>query len=248
MNKTVSRKIRNGSRVCALLLAACLLLAAVPSAMPASAAEVPMETLAAKGLWITEIFHNDVNDGRNGDGNGDRMEFVEIVNTSDDTIVFNDTYTFWYEYISNGQMITQASPLAVTSDEQTVPVIEPGETVVIRLARSNSAAWFPSDEDFRKTMDVKPGVKIWLAAGQNGWAENGRGCSIRLKADKNTILSRYLYNYTVLPDGTYENLTDAVSADGLSVSLQIPDFGYEMLTWEIHSIPTPGYEIGRAHV
>ena len=195
---------------------------------------------AEKGLWITEIFHNDVNDGRNGDGNGDRMEFVEIVNTSDNTIVFNETYTFWYEYISNGQMITQAAPLTVTCPVG-VPAIGSGETVVIRLARSNSAAWFPSDEDFRTTLDVKPGVQIWLAAGQNGWAENGRGCSIRLKDDKNTILSRYLYNFTILPDGTYDTLTDDVSADGLSVSLQIPDFGYEMLTWEKHTIPTPGY-------
>ena len=155
MNRIFSGKILKNNRIVSLLLAMFMSFTVLSPATLASAAEVPTETMAAKGLWITEIFHNDVNDGRNGDGNGDRMEFVEIANTSDDTIVFNDTYTFWYEYISNGQMITQANPLTVTSNEQANPTIEPGETVVIRLARNNSTAWFPSDEDFRKTMDVK---------------------------------------------------------------------------------------------
>lgn len=197
---------------------------------------------AEKGLWITEIYHNDVSRSAVYTTGSDLMEFVEIVNTSDEPIVFNDTYTLWYEYLSGGKMVTQANPLTIAGNDEVNPTIGSGETVIIRVARPDIASeQYPSDEDFRKTMDVPQEVKIWNAAGQNGWAESARGCSIRLKSDKNTILSRYIYNFSVNADGTIAEKGDDVTSDGLSVQLQIPDYGYEMLPWEIKTIPTPGY-------
>ncbi|HWQ80127.1 MAG TPA: S-layer homology domain-containing protein [Anaerovoracaceae bacterium] len=200
---------------------------------------------ADPGLWITEIYHNDVNRSAVYTTTSDVMEFVEIVNTSNSAIVFNDTYTLWYEYLSGGNMVTQTNPLTITSNEPGNPAIGPGETVVIRVARPDIVAanpdQYPSDDAFRKTMDVPQGVKIWSATGQNGWAESARGCSIRLKSDKNTILSRYIYNFSVESDGTIVAKDNDVTSDGLSVQLQIPDYGYEMLPWEINSMPDPGY-------
>ncbi|HCC34238.1 MAG TPA: hypothetical protein DEQ02_00830 [Ruminococcaceae bacterium] len=211
--------------------------------LSAAAEDEPLPYVKAeKGLWITEIYQNDVSREAVYGTASDLMEFVEIVNTSGETIIFNDTHTIWYEYLSGGQMITQVTPLTVYSNDEADTSIAPGETVIIRDRRPDlPTEQYPSDDDFRKTMDVKPGVKIWSVSGQNGWAENARGFSIRLKSDKNKIFSRFIYNMTVAADGTVEQKTDTETQDGLSVQLSIPDYGYEMLSWEVKTMPTPGY-------
>lgn len=241
MKKSLS--LLKGKRVLSLFLALTLSAGMLPdlTVFAQSGEQLPY-VKAEKGLWITEIYQNDVNRSAVYSTSSDLMEYIEIVNTSSDKIIFNDTYTLWYEYLSGGRMVTQSKPLTIASNEEVIPVISPGETVVIRVARPDiDPSQYPSDSDFRKTLDVAPNIKIWNAAGQNGWGENCRGCSIRLKSDKDTILSRYIYNFTMSADGTVTEKTDDVTSDGLSVSLQIPDYGYEMVTLEPKSVPTPGY-------
>lgn len=50
------------------------------------------------GLWITEIYQNDVKREDLFDNSSDHMEFVEVINTSDRSVELGSDYTLWYEY------------------------------------------------------------------------------------------------------------------------------------------------------
>ena len=52
------------------------------------------------GLWITEIYQNDVKREDLFDNSSDHMEFVEVINTSDRSVELGSDYTLWYEYPS----------------------------------------------------------------------------------------------------------------------------------------------------
>ena len=51
------------------------------------------------GLWITEIYQNDVKREDLFDNSSDHMEFVEVINTSDRSVELGSD-TLWYEYPS----------------------------------------------------------------------------------------------------------------------------------------------------
>lgn len=219
------------------LLAACLSVAVAStmiagSALPAFAVQDTANNLdqpAQKGLWMTEIYQNDVSYRSDVYGNtSDQMEFVEITNTSDQTINFNQDYGFWYEYPSEDNYVMKQ--LAVTTVDGSSDVnIAPGQTVIFWSQRKDlGEGGYASEEEFRKDMNVPDGVPVFIVSGQNGFAENDRGFAIK-KSTGETV-SYYHYNKT----------TDEVTSDGLSVQLSIPDFGSTMNVYESKKPTTAG--------
>ena len=202
------------------------------SALPAFAVQDTANNLdqpAQKGLWMTEIYQNDVSYRSDVYGNtSDQMEFVEITNTSDQTINFNQDYGFWYEYPSEDNYVMKQ--LAVTTVDGSSDVnIAPGQTVIFWSQRKDlGEGGYASEEEFRKDMNVPDDVPVFIVSGQNGFAENDRGFAIK-KSTGETV-SYYHYNKT----------TDEVTSDGLSVQLSIPDFGSTMNVYESKKPTTAG--------
>ena len=87
----------------------------------------------------------------------------------------------------------------------------------------------PQRAQFRAAMNIADDVKVYKVSGQNGFAENDRGFAI--KDTEGNILSYYHYNTT----------TDDVTADGLSVHLQIPEAGSTMQVWQAKKLTSAGF-------
>ncbi len=181
------------------------------------------------GLWITEIYQNDVKREDLFDNSSDHMEFVEVINTSDRSVELGSDYTLWYEYPSGDAYVMKE--LTISAPDGSTAVA-PGETVVLWSQRTDlggeEGASYASEAQFRQAMRVPSGVRVYRVSGQNGFAENDRGFALKNSAGE--VTSYYHYNST----------TDAVTADGLAVSLRIPDFGSNMLVYEAKKPTTAG--------
>ena len=190
-------------------------------------------------LWLTEIYQNDVK--RNGAGQipqfsnaSDHMEFVEITNTSDQAVNFNDGYGLWYEYPdSNKEMVMKRLTVTTVDGSSENVVIPAGESAVFWSQRTDlggpAGTDYATEEQFRAAMNIADDVKVYKVSGQNGFAENDRGFAI--KDTEGNILSYYHYNTT----------TDDVTADGLSVHLQIPETGSTMKVWQAKKLTSAGF-------
>ena len=187
------------------------------------------EKPAEPGLWITEIYQNDVKREDLFDNSSDHMEFVEVINTSDRSVELGSDYTLWYEYPSGDAYVMKE--LTISAPDGSTAVA-PGETVVLWSQRTDlggeEGASYASEAQFRQAMRVPSGVRVYRVSGQNGFAENDRGFALKNSAGE--VTSYYHYNST----------TDAVTADGLAVSLRIPDFGSNMLVYEAKKPTTAG--------
>ncbi|SEW10591.1 metallophosphoesterase [[Clostridium] fimetarium] len=167
-------------------------------------------------IWITELYPNDVDRSATYVSKSDLMEFVEITNTGDVDLDFNNGYGLYYEYPSGTSTVMKE--LTVTDVLGNAAVtIKAGETVVIWSKRSDIATG-PTESQFRAAMNIAADVQVLICSGQNGFAEDDRGFAI--KTDAGNIVS--YFHYTTAID----------TADGLAVNLEIPDFGYEMLPFE----------------
>ena len=197
------------------------------SAAPATGA--PDEQLNGKNLWITEIYQNDANRSSVYGNDSDQMEFVEITNTMDRDVNFNEEYTLNYEYAS-GDGYTMKQLTVRTPDGSSDVIIPAGETVLFWSRRDDIAPnRCATEEEFRTEMRVDSDVKVFVVSGQNGFAENDRGFAI--KTSSGDTVCHFRYN---------SEATDTHTADGLSVQLQIPDFGTEMLVYQAKKPTTAG--------
>ena len=212
-------------------LALALVLGTVSSniALPASAVEL---TPSQPGLWLTEIYQNDVKRDTVFSNASDHMEFVEVTNTSDHAIDFNSGYGLWYEYPSSGNY-TMKQLTVTTIDGSTENVVIPaGVSAVFWNQRTDlggeAGTDYATEDQFRAAMNIPEDVPVFKVSGQNGFAENDRGFAIQ---DANGhILSYYHYNTT----------TDDVTADGLSVHLSIPETGSTMNVWQSKKLTSAG--------
>lgn len=167
-------------------------------------------------LWLTEIYPNDISRSSTYGVSGDTMEFVEITNTSDVDISFNDGYYLQYEYPSGNDYVRKNLKV-LNSDKSENVILKSGKSAVFWSYRPDIEN-APTIEDFRKEMNISSDVDVFLVEGQNGFAEDNRGFAI---ADKDgNIVSHFRYT------------TAVDTADGLAVHLEIPDFGYEMIAAE----------------
>ena len=112
------RKMRK--KIASAILIASIVTSCIPN-IGFSVFAANTETPAAKGLWLTEIYPNDVNRSAVYGNASDLMEFVEITNTSDAAISFNDQYVLNYEYPSGTAYVSKA--LTVTNGNGTSGVV-----------------------------------------------------------------------------------------------------------------------------
>lgn len=190
-------------------------------------------------LWLTEIYQNDVK--RNGAGQipqfsnaSDHMEFVEITNTSDQAVNFNDGYGLWYEYPDSNKEMVMKQLTVTTVDGNSENVVIPASASAVFWSQrtdlgGTAGTDYATEEQFRAAMNIADNVKVYKVSGQNGFAENDRGFAI--KDTEGNILSYYHYNTT----------TDDVTADGLSVHLQIPETGSTMKVWQAKKLTSAGF-------
>lgn len=194
---------------------------------------------ATKGLYITEIYNNDVDRNspttRTGAGYDkytvcptkyDYMEFVELTNTSTSEINLNSQYEI---SVKNGT----TDPVEQTvenTDGTDLTLIGAGETVVIWNHINYNGTTGPDVDTFRKEMRVPQNVKIFEFTTQTKFAENNFTVTLM---DKST--GKIQSEFTASPT------TDKDTNDGHSVELSIPDFGYHMNVYRHHSMPSPGY-------
>lgn len=190
------------------------------------------EKFNKEGLWITEIYQNDVdrsekNNSRETSGyesirlyksTTDLMEFVEITSTYDKPVNFNDTYEFVYN-----DTALQVSTMDGSSDV----VIQPEEKVVLWNYRSDIKTPIPTEAEFREEMRIPDDAVVLKVTSEVNWGVIST-FSLRTKSDQNVIST-----FTV---------TDKVDTmDGFSVELAIPDIGNEMQVYREMCEPSPGY-------
>lgn len=218
---------------------ACGLIASILATQPlgnlstVSAAEQGSTTvLNDEGLWLTEIYQNDVdrsakNDSRNeggydeihtyGNNTADLMEFLEMTSTYKENVNFNETFGVYYG---------DSKMTVTTMDGSSNIVIQPGQTVVLWNYREDLGSAIPTEAEFREDMRISDDTVILKLTSGKNWAVSST-FSIRTLTD-NKILS------------TYSPVTAVDTADGLSVELEIPDIGSEMQVYRALTQPSAG--------
>ena len=218
-----------GKRIAASVLSAAVTFGSFSTLaqLPAAAADAGDE-IAQKGLWITELYQNDVNRSKNSntreengydsitlfDSSSDLMEYVELTNTSDDDINFNQQYKIYYN----------DKELNVTEcDGSETVMIAGGETVVLWNCYVDDG---PTEEQFRESMQVPDDVRVLTINDCGNW--NATDTTIRLETTDGKICSAF-------SEKDREN-TD----DGFAVELKIPNRGYSMDVYKAFTRPAPG--------
>ena len=190
------------------------------------------EKFNKEGLWITEIYQNDVdrsekNNSRETSGyesirlyksTTDLMEFVEITSTYDKPVNFNDTYEFVYN-----DTALQVSTMDGSSDV----VIQPEEKVVLWNYRSDIKTPIPTEAEFREEMRIPDDAVVLKGTSEVNWGVTST-FSLRTKSDQNVI-------------STFTATDKVDTMDGFSVELAIPDIGNEMQVYREMCEPSPGY-------
>lgn len=190
------------------------------------------EKFNKEGLWITEIYQNDVdrsekNNSRETSGyesirlyksTTDLMEFVEITSTYDKPVNFNDTYEFVYN-----DTALQVSTMDGSSDV----VIQPEEKVVLWNYRSDIKTPIPTEAEFREEMRIPDDAVVLKVTSEVNWGVTST-FSLRTKSDQNVI-------------STFTATDNVDTMDGFSVELAIPDIGNEMQVYREMCEPSPGY-------
>lgn len=190
------------------------------------------EKFNKEGLWITEIYQNDVdrsekNNSRETSGyesirlyksTTDLMEFVEITSTYDKPVNFNDTYEFVYN-----DTALQVSTMDGSSDV----VIQPEEKVVLWNYRSDIKTPIPTEAEFREEMRIPDDAVVLKVTSEVNWGVTST-FSLRTKSDQNVI-------------STFTATDKVDTMDGFSVELAIPDIGNEMQVYREMCEPSSGY-------
>ena len=190
------------------------------------------ESFNKEGLWLTEIYQNDVdrsvkNNSREKSGyesirlyksTTDLMEFVEITSTYENPVNFNDTYEFVYN--DTVQKVT-------TMDDNADVVIQPEEKVVLWNYRSDVTTTIPTEAEFREEMRIPDDAVVLKVTSGVNWGVTST-FSLKTKAGNNVV-------------STFTATDKVNTMDGFSVELSIPDIGNEMEVYRDMCEPSPGY-------
>ena len=226
--------MKRHQRLTALLLTLVLLVQLLPGIIPAFATETAEEDRTAfniEGLWLTEIYANDVdrstaNDKRAANGyvpiqlynsTSDLMEFIEVSNTHIDPIKLNDLYEVYY----NSKKMT----VTTTSGSSDITLTH-GQTVVLWNLRSDVTTALPTEAEFRKEMRV-PDDAVVLRTDMGGGWDSSATFSIKSKLTGKTV-------------STFTVANDVHAVDGFAVELQLPLMGNTMEVLREMNIPSAG--------
>ena len=185
----------------------------------------PLTSSTGGGLYLTEIYPNDIDRNAVYGNASDHMEYVELTNTLSTAISFNSDYGLYYEYPSGANYILKKLAVAKT-DGSTDITLAAGETVVVWSKRTDLAS-HASEAEFRANWFIPNSVQVLTMSGQNGFAEDNRGFAIK-KTSTNEVVSHFRYT------------TAVDTADGLAVHLAIPAEGSEMIAFEQLTYGSPG--------
>lgn len=219
--------------IAGVLMSVVVLEQVVPAMSVYAEEEVKESSFNREGVWLTEIYQNDVdrsvkNDKRQSNGyediltyasTTDLMEFIEITSTYDKPVKLNELYEIYYN----------DSPVSVSDMNGNSDItISKGQSVVIWNYRSDVTTVIPTEEEFRKAMRV-PDSAVVLKADSKGvnWATSAEFSIKEKKSGK--IIS------------TFNAVNGTHTQDGFSVELKIPDIGSEMEVYRKMTIPSAGY-------
>lgn len=207
------------------------LMAAVPAAAAVSTDGSQKSAFNGEGVWLTEIYQNDVNRSTSKSGyeeiltygtSDDLMEFLEITSTHEEDIELNEEYEFYY----NDTKIT-----VTDMDGDPNVTIEKGQAVVLWNYRSDLGVTLPTEEEFRSEMRVPEEALVLKAVtGTNGGNWAATGCSFSIRKTDDTVVSSF-----DIPG------SDTYTQDGFSVELKVADMGSEMMVYREKTTPSAGY-------
>ncbi len=226
-------------KLIAILLAIMLLLQTVSILSTSATTQTETESavvsngLNGEGVWLTEIYNNDVdrskaNDTRVADGyqkinlfegTTDLMEFIEVVSTHKSDIKLNDLYSIYY-----GGTYLNITDMNGSSDI----TLKRGQSVVIWNYRSDVSFTPPTEKNFRRQMRVPDSALLLKTECGVNW--DGSSATFKIKSNS-----------------TGKNVSKATVTkgveidDGLSVDLMVPDEGRIMDVYRKLTIPSPGY-------
>lgn len=221
----------------AMLLTLALLASLLPNVLPAFADSIVTGNLTghsfhSEGLWLTEIYPNDVNrsaaaDTRAADGcytvttydsTSDMMEFVEVISTHEEDFQFNDVYELYYN----------SKKLSVTAldGSESITVTKGQPMVIWNERRDVTGSAIPSADTFIKEMHIPENALVLKTSG-GGWDPAGT-FSLKLKSTGETFCS-------------FTPVSDVDVKDGLSVELKMPFWKSEtaMELYSQQNIPSP---------
>ncbi len=216
-----------------LLAAAVMLDGYAPLALTNAAAEpASSPVFNSEGLWLTEIYQNDVdrskkNDKRAASGYSairtytsttDLMEFIEVTSTHEQPIKLNDLYEIYY-----GDTPLTVTDMSGNSDIQ----INKGQAVVLWNYRSDVTSAIPTEAEFREEMRVPDdAVVLKIECGVN-WGVTST-FTIKSKTDGKVV-------------STFTATDKVDTMDGFSVTLKVPDIGSDMQVYREMNLPSAGY-------
>lgn len=164
-------------KIVAVILAA-LMLSQTAGSISAFAAETAESaqsiTFNDEGLWLTEIYQNDVDRSvekntreKNGyesirlyNTTSDLMEFIEITSTYNDSVSFNEKYEIYYN-----DTLLNVTDVNGNSDI----TIEPEQSVVLWNFRGDIEGG-PTEAEFREEMRIPDDAVVLKVNNNKNWA------------------------------------------------------------------------------
>ena len=213
---------------------ALMMLGQVAGSVTATAAETAnfaeSITFNKEGLWLTEIYQNDVDrsvENNTREKNGyesirlynsteDLMEFLEITSTYSDSINLNEMYEVYYQ-----DTLLNITDVNGNSDI----IIEPNQSVLLWNCRNIENG--PTEAEFREEMRVADDVVVLKVNNDVNWKAGSSEFTLKTKADGKVV-------------STYAPVDKVDTINGYSVELEIPDFGSEMQVYRELNEPSAG--------
>ena len=203
---------RTTSLMLVVVMVALQLLSGAISAFAASTAAMTDTSFNGEGVWITEIYNNDVdrsekNNTRDTSGYipvdlfasaSDLMEYVEICSTHDSNIKFNDLYEFYIDGIR--MTVTNAAG-------GTDITLTKGQPVVLWNYRTDIV--MPTEAQLRSALRIPENAMVLRVNYGSNWAAASGTFTIKSKATGKDVSS-------------FTALLDTHTKDGMAVELKMP--------------------------
>ena len=193
--------------------------------------EMVGDGLNGEGVWVTEVYNNDVNRSRAEDTRvsggyvpitvydttSDLMEFLEVVSTHDEPIAFNDLYEI---------TVADRKLTVTTMDGSSDVVLTRDQVVVLWHYRTDLTVKVPTEAEFRAAMKIPEDALLLKCTDGTGWDATGT-VSVRDKTTGETTC-------------TFTTEAGVHVSDGHSVELKLPLMGSTMEAYRVCTMPTPG--------
>ena len=195
-------------------------------------------SVETNGVFVTEVYANDIDRSATYGTTSDLMECIEVVNTTDHDVDLNKDYQAYYVVREGLRKILELHKHD-TSETNNIGstcgcVVPAGRTAILwcyRRASLTDYTSFPSLKKFREAHNIDSSVPVYIFSNQNSLSNTNRGIEIyKNETDGNkNLISSYYY----LGDGSdFDN--------GTSVHLQPNPEWHKMFVNEAKAKTTLG--------